>query len=318
MKPSNFPSNKWLGAATAALALTCFVQMFPTRALAAGEQRFASAEEAMNAVVAAAKAKDTNTLRSIFGPEGRGLASADTVQAADAYGTFVRRLTEKVELVRASDSKATLQLGADGWPFPIPLVKEDGHWFFDTAAGREEILNRRIGMNELGAIRVCRAYVDAQREYASEDRNDDEVLCYAQRLRSTPGKHDGLYWHAEPGEELSPFGPLIAQAKEAGYRRETKIMTEAQSPYRGYYFKILTKQGRHAPGGKYNYVINGHMIAGFAFVVWPAQWGNTGVMTFIVNQRGKVHQKNLGPKTASLVKTMQEYDPDSTWVLTKD
>lgn len=307
-----------LGTAIAVFALTSLVQVLPTRALAAGEQRFASAEEAMNAVVTAAKAKDTNTLHSIFGPERRGLASADAVQAADAFDKFVNRLTEKVELVRVSDSKVTIQLGADGWPFPIPLVKEDGRWFFDTAAGREEILNRRIGMNELGAIRVCRAYVDAQREYASEDRDDDEVLSYAQRLRSAPGKHDGLYWHAEAGEELSPFGPLIAQAKEEGYRRETKIMTDVQSPYRGYYFKILTKQGRHAPGGKYSYVINGHMIAGFAFVAWPAQWGNTGVMTFIVNQRGKVFQKNLGPKTASTAKAMQEYDPDSTWVLTKD
>jgi hypothetical protein len=318
MKLRNSSFKQVFGTAAAAIILTGFVQMLPARALAAGEQRFASAEEAMNAVVAAAKAKDTNTLRSIFGPEGRGLASADVVQAADAYSTFVNRLTEKVELVRESDSKATLQLGADGWPFPIPLVKEDGRWFFDTAAGREEILNRRIGMNELGAIRVCRAYVDAQREYASQDRNADEVLSYAQRLRSTTGQHDGLYWHAEPDEELSPLGPLIAQAREEGYRRETKIMTDVQSPYRGYYYKILTKQGRHAPGGRYNYIINGHMIAGFALVAWPAQWGNTGVMTFIVNQRGKVFQKNLGPKSASIAKAMQEYDPDSTWALTKD
>ncbi|MBI5683685.1 MAG: DUF2950 domain-containing protein [Verrucomicrobia bacterium] len=318
MKPRDFLLNRALCTTAAVIVLTGFVQALPTCALAAGEPRFASAEEAVNAVVTAAKAKDTNTLRSIFGPEGRGLASADVVQATDARDRFLRRLTEKVELVRVSDSKVTLQLGADGWPFPIPLVKEEGRWFFDTAAGREEILNRRIGMNELGAIRVCRAYVDAQREYASQDRNGDEVLCYAQQLRSTPGKRDGLYWRAEPEEELSPFGPLIAQAKEEGYRRETKIMTEAQSPYRGYYFKILTKQGRHAPGGKYNYVINGNMIGGFAFVAWPAQWGNTGIMTFIVNQQGKVYQKNLGPKTASVVKTMQEYDPDNTWTLSKD
>lgn len=318
MKPRYNSFNQMLGTVTAIIALTGLVQMLPACALAAGEQRFATAEEAVNAVVAAAKAKDTNAMRSIFGPEGRGLASVDVVQAADAFDTFVQRLTEKAELVRESDSKMTLQLGADGWPFPIPLVKEDGRWFFDTAAGREEILNRRIGMNELGAIRVCRAYVDAQREYASEDRNADEVLCYAQRLRSTPGQHDGLYWHAEPGEELSPLGPLIAQARGEGYRRETKIMTDVQSPYRGYYYKILTKQGRHAPGGRYNYVINGHMIAGFALVAWPAQWGNTGIMTFIVNQRGKVFQKNLGPKSASVAKAMQEYDPDSTWTLTKD
>ena len=318
MKPFNLSLNRLFCATVAGLALAGLIQALPARAVAADEQRFASAEEAINAMVTAAKARDTNALHVIFGSAGHGLVSADAVQAADAYDKFVRRLTEKAELVRVSDSKVTLQLGADGWPFPIPLIKEDGRWFFDTAAGKEEILNRRIGMNELGAIGVCRAYVAAQREYASQDRDNDEVLSYAQRLRSTSGKHDGLYWHAEPGGELSPFGPLIAEAKEAGYRHETKIMTDEQLPYRGYYFKILTRQGRHAPGGKYNYVINGRMIAGFAFVAWPAQWGNTGVMTFIVNQRGKVFQKNLGPRTASVAKAMEEYDPDSSWILTKD
>ena len=318
MKPCNLSFNRLFRSAAFALAAAGLVQMLPARALAAGEQRFATTQEAIDAMVTAAKAKDTNTLHAIFGPEGHGLVSADIVQAADAYDQFVHRLTEKVELVNVSDSKATLQLGADGWPFPIPLVKEDGKWFFDTAAGKEEILSRRIGRNELGAIRVCRAYVAAQHDYASQDRDNDEVLSYAQRLRSTPGKHDGLYWHAEPGEELSPFGPLIAEAKEAGYRHETKIMADTLSPYRGYYFKILTRQGRHAPGGRYNYVINGHMIAGFAFVAWPEKWGNTGIMTFIVNQRGKVFEKNLGPKTDAFAKDMQEYDPDSTWALSKD
>ena len=317
MKPCNLSFNRLFRSAAFAIAVTGLVQMLPSRALAAGEQRFATAQEAVDAMVTAAKSKDTNTLHAIFGPEGHGMVSADVVEAAEAFDQFVHRLTEKVELVNVSDSKTTLQLGADGWPFPIPLVKEGGKWFFDTAAGKEEILSRRIGKNELDAIRVCRAYVAAQHDYASQDRDNDEVLSYAQRLRSTPGKHDGLYWHAEPGEELSPFGPLIAEAKEEGYRHETKIMTDVQSPYRGYYFKILTRQGRHAPGGKYNYVINGHMIAGFAFVAWPEKWGNTGIMTFIVNQRGKVFEKNLGPKTGAAAKAMQEYDPDSTWALSK-
>jgi Protein of unknown function (DUF2950) len=318
MKTSNLPLNRWFPSAALVVAVAGLLLALPARALAAGEQRFATTQAAIDALVAAAKAKDTNALHAIFGPEGHDLVSADVVQAADAFDQFVRRLAEKVELANVSDAKATLQLGADGWPFPIPLVKEDGKWFFDTAAGREEILNRRIGRNELAAIRVCRAYVAAQREYASQDRDNDEVLSYAQRLRSTPGKHDGLYWHAAPGEELSPFGPLIAEAKEAGYRHETKIMTDTLSPYRGYYYKILTRQGRHAPGGKYNYVINGHMIAGFAFVAWPEKWGNTGIMTFMVNQRGKVYEKNLGPRTDAAVKAMQEYDPDSTWMLSKD
>ena len=187
-----------------------------------------------------------------------------------------------------SDSNLTLEIGADGWPFPIPLVKQGGQWFFDTAAGREEILNRRIGMDELGAIAVCRAYVDAQREYAGQDRMGDGVLAYAQFLRSTPGTHDGLFWPAKPDEELSPLGPLVAAARVEGYHRTAKMLNDEQAPYHGYYFKILTRQGKHAPGGKYDYIINGRMIAGFALVAWPAEWGNTGVMTFIVNQQGKI------------------------------
>jgi hypothetical protein len=166
----------------------------------------------------------------------------------------------------------------------------------------------------LGAINVCETYVTAQREYAGRDRNGEGVLEYAQNLRSTPGKHDGLYWPARnPTDEMSPFGPLIAEAREEGYHRRTGMMTENPTPYHGYYFKILTRQGKHAPAGKYNYIINGHMIAGYALVAWPAEWGNSGVMTFIVNQEGKVYQKNLGPKTDKLAKAMTTYDPDNTW-----
>ncbi|MDB6020194.1 MAG: hypothetical protein JWQ04_51, partial [Pedosphaera sp.] len=236
-------------------------------------------------------------------------------QASEGFNLFVKRLTEKAELKRESDSKEMLEIGTEGWPFPIPLVKQDGHWFFDTEAGREEILNRRIGADELGAINVCHAYVDAQREYSGKDRNNDEVLEYAQHLRSTPGTHDGLYWPVRnEHDEISPLGPLIAQAREEGYHRRTGMMTEDHpAPYHGYYFKILTRQGSHAPGGKYSYIINGHMIGGFALVAWPAEWGNTGVMTFIVNQRGKVLQKNLGPKTANIARALTTYDPDSTW-----
>jgi hypothetical protein len=157
--------------------------------------------------------------------------------------------------------------------------------------------------------------VQAQREYASEDRNSDEVLEYAKHLRSTPGAHDGLYWSTRTGDELSPLGPLVAQAHSEGYRKQTRILTDEQSPYHGYYFKILTQQDKHAPGGKYSYIINGHMIAGFALVAWPAEWGNTGVMTLVVNQRGKVYQKNLGPKTSSIAQAMTTYNPDGTWTL---
>jgi hypothetical protein len=301
------------------VVLIAFTLVLSSSLYAADEQRFTSPDEAIKALTSAASAKDTNALHAIFGPEARELVSPDVVQATNESARFVRRLTEKIELVRQMDTNAVLQLGADGWPFPIPLVKQaDGRWFFDTLAGKEEILNRRIGRNEIGAIRVCRAYVDAQREYAGEDRNGDGVLEYAQHLRSSPGKHDGLYWPMRDGDEISPLGPLVAQARGEGYRRDTKILTEQQSPYHGYLFKILTRQGKHAPVGKYNYIINGHMIGGFALVAWPDEWGNSGVMTFVVNQQGKVYQKNLGPKTGSIASAMTIYDPDDTWSLAKN
>ena len=280
-----------LGAVFLALAL-------PVRALAADEQTFASPQDAVNALVTAATNHDTNALHAIFGPAGQDLISPDAVQATEGFNLFVQHLTEKTQLVTNSDTNVTLEIGADGWPFPIPLVKQDGQWFFDTAAGKQEILARRIGRDELGAIGVCNAYVAAQREYAGEDRLGDGVLAYAQFLRSTPGTHDGLFWPAKSGEDLSPLGPFVAQARVEGYQRTAKMLNDEQAPYHGYYFKILTRQGKHAPGGKYDYIINGRMIAGFALVAWPAEWGNTGVMTFIVNQQGKVYQKNLGPKTA--------------------
>jgi hypothetical protein len=241
------------------------------------------------------------------------LISPDLVQATGEYQLFVQHLTEKIQLINHSDSNATLALGADGWPFPIPLVKQNGRWWFDTAAGSEEILDRRIGRDEMGAIAVCQAYVAAQREYAGQDRVGDGVLGYAQFLRSTPGRHDGLFWPAQPGEELSPLGPLIAQARVEGYHHSASMLNDELAPYHGYYFRILTRQGKHAPGGRYNYVINGRMIAGFALVAWPAVWGNTGVMTFVVNQQGQVYQKNLGPKTAQLAKNITTYDPDDSW-----
>ncbi len=290
----------------------------PRQILAAQEERFATPEEAVKALTAATGTKDANALEAIFGPELRGLVSVDAVQASNRFVIFARRVSEKVAMARESGDRVILDIGNDAWPFPIPLARRDGQWSFDTAAGREEILNRRIGMNELGTIRVCQAYVEAQREYAGKERNGDGVLQYAQHLRSAPGKHDGLYWHAEEGDEASPFGPLIAEARGEGYRKESKIMTGDQRPYHGYYFKMLTRQGPDAAGGKYNYIINGRMIAGFALVAWPAQWGNSGIMTFIVNQQGKVHEKNLGAKTAKIAAAMTTYEPDPSWKLTRE
>ncbi|MDB6032645.1 MAG: hypothetical protein JWM16_2983 [Verrucomicrobiales bacterium] len=297
----------------AAVVVTGLLAQFPSSAWAEGEKRFGSAEEAVQALAAAAKAKDTNALQAVFGPVSRELISPDIVQASEEREGFIQRLNEKIDLEKSSENRAVLNLGADRWLFPIPLVKAGGAWFFDTEAGREEILNRRVGRNELGAIGVCRQYVEAQREYASRDRNSDQVLEYAMHLRSAPGTHDGLFWPVREGDEVSPFGPLIAQARVEGYRRENKALMEETSPYRGYFFKILNRQGKHAPGGKYDYVINGHMIAGFALVAWPAEYGNSGVKTFIVNQQGAVYEKDLGPKTATTAKAMTVYDPDSSW-----
>lgn len=294
------------------------ILILPPHLLGQVERRFDSPDQAVSALKQAITAHDTNALHLIFGPAGHELVSADIVEAATEREILAQRLAEKVQIVPESDSRQVLKLGADGWSFPIPLEKADSQWFFDTEAGKDEILNRRIGANELGAIAVCRAYVEAQREYASKDRNGDDVLEYAQHLRSTPGTHDGLYWPSRNGGEESPLGPLVAQARLEGYRHKTRILTEEETPYHGYYFQILTRQGKHPPGGKYNYVINGHLIGGFALVAWPAQWANTGVMTFVVNQQGKVYQKNLGPKTARLAPALRAYDPDDSWSLTRE
>ena len=314
MKPGRLSRLRRIWTFMPGVGAVLFALALPPRTLAVDEQKFASPQDAANALVVAATNHDTNAMHAIFGPAGQELVSPDVVQATEGFRMFVQHLKEKTQLVTNSDSNVTLEIGADGWPFPIPLVKQkDGQWFFDTAAGRQEILNRRVGRDEMGAIDVCNAYVEAQREYAGEDRMGDGVLAYAQFLRSTPGTRDGLFWPTNSGGELSPLGPLVAQARVEGYHRTAKMLNDEQAPYHGYYFKILTRQGKHAPGGKYNYIINDRMIAGFALVAWPAEWGNTGVMTFIVNQQGKVFQKNLGPRTAKIARGMAAYDPDGTW-----
>ena len=301
----------WHRALMAALGLGLAL---PVCAAAVEEQTFDSPNEAVSALVTAAQNDDTNAIHLIFGPAGHELISPDVVQATDEFKMFKERLAELTRLIPNSDSNATLELGVDGWPFPIPLVKQGAQWHFDSAAGKDEIFARRIGRDEMGAIDVCNAYVEAQREYASQDRMGDGVLTYAQFLRSASGTHDGLFWPTnQPGEELSPLGPLIAQACVEGYHRAAKMLNDEQAPYHGYYVKILTGQGKHAPCGKFKYLINGRMIAGFALVAWPAEWGDTGVMTFVVNQQGKVYQKNLGSNTAKIAKAMTLYDPDDTW-----
>jgi hypothetical protein len=217
--------------------------------------------------------------------------------------------------VDTAGDKASLAIGREKWPFPIPVARgSDGKWRFDTAAGVEEFLNRRVGENELSTIETLLGLVEAQREYASVDWTGDDILQFAARLVSSPGKLDGLYWPATEGAPVSPLGPLVAQAQAKGYSTEKKT-GGAPTPYLGYFYKPLTGQGAAAPGGRYSYLINGRLLAGFAYVAYPAAWGKSGVMTFIVNQRGRVYQKNIGSKTGSEAAAMTVYNPDNTWTL---
>ena len=279
---------------------------------------FATPEDALTALAAAVKAKDTNALQGIFGPALADIRNPDRVQAANNLQTFAAAFEANNRLVPESDSRCVLEVGEHSWPFPIPLVKRDGKWIFDTEAGEQEILNRRIGKNELETLQTMRAYVAAQREYASRDRDGSQVLKYAQRLFSSPGAKDGLYWPPDLEGEISPLGPLVATAHGEGYAGRSEDASRGPEPFHGYYFKILTRQGKHAPGGKYDYIINGNMIGGFAMVAWPAEYGNSGIMTFIVNQQGRVYQKDLGLKTSKLAPAMTRYDPDPTWQLSPD
>jgi hypothetical protein len=282
-------------------------------------QTFATPEEAVAALAAATSAQDTNALRVLFGSTAADLQNPDHVQAANDLIEFTTAFSQAHRIVHKSDSKCVLYIGENSWPFPIPIVKKDGQWFFDAEAGKDELLTRRIGDNELSTLAAVRAYVEAQREYASKDRDGDEVLEYAQKIRSTPGTKDGLYWPPDLDGEISPLGPHAAQAQAQGYFRSASREEGAQpEPFHGYFFKILTRQGKSAPGGKYSYITNGNMIGGFALVAWPAEYGKTGIMTFIVNQQGRVYQKDLGPKTAKTAAALKSYDPDKTWTISPD
>jgi hypothetical protein len=279
------------------------------RPAAVSPRRFRTAGEAVQALVGALRAGDTTALLGILGSEGRTLVvSGDPVADRRSREAFVRAYDAAHTLV-ASGETTVLRIGDDDWPFPIPLVDDGGRWRFDAPQGREEIIARRVGRNELATIQTCLAYVDAQREYYAEDRNGDGILEYAQDFASTPGARDGLYWPARPGEPLSPLGDLVARARAEGYRRREGGPT----PYHGYLYRILTGQGPGAPDGAYEYTVRGHMIAGFALVALPAQYGVSGVMTFIVSHDGVVYQKDLGPATQNLALAMQKFDPDATW-----
>jgi hypothetical protein len=281
------------------------------------QKSFASPEEAVNVLVATVKADDKKELLSVLGQGGKDLISSGD-EAADKLGRekFLKAYNEMNRLDKVSADKMVLHIGKDDWSLPIPIVKKNNTWVFDTKAGKEEILNRRIGRNELNVIEVIDAYVDAQCEYASTDRNGDGVKQFAQKIISTEGKHNGLYWEAKEGEEKSPLGPFVAQAAREGYANRVDGIT--LSPYHGYYYRILKGQGKYATGGAYDYVVKGKMILGYALIAYPAQYGNSGIMTFIVNQEGVIYEKNLGKNTASIAKAIKKFNPDKTWRKVKD
>lgn len=271
---------------------------------------FSSAEEAVKAAVAAARNNDDKEMLAIFGTQAKEiLFSGDAVADKQRRAQFLAAYDERNRLATEGENKILI-VGKQDWPFPIPIVKKGDSWVFDTAKGKEEILNRRIGENELFTIQVCLAIVDAQREYAMKDRDRNGLLEYAQKFVSDSGKKNGLYWDTKQGEPESPLGPIMSQARSTGYNLKASA---TPSPYHGYYYRILTAQGKAAPGGAYSYLVKGKMIGGFAVVAYPAEYGNSGVMTFIVNHEGKVFQKNLGTNTAAIAKSMKEYNPDSTW-----
>jgi hypothetical protein len=286
----------------------------PAFGAAVKQQTFASAEEGVKALMEAVKKNDTNAMLAILGPEAKSLIeSGDQVSDRAAGERFVKSYEESNKLVKSGDTKAILEVGKDAWPFPIPLVKESAGWRFDTQEGKEEIINRRIGRNELDVIQVCLALVDAEREYYQRDPDGDKLLQYAQKFISTKGKRDGLYWETKPDEQPSPLGPLIARARGEGY----KGAGGKPVPYHGYYYKLLTGQGKDAPGGAYDYLVRGKMMGGFGVVAYPAQYGSSGIMTFIVNHDGVVYQKDLGTKTASIAQSMTKFNPDKTWTAVK-
>lgn len=278
----------------------------------AQQKTFKSSEEAVKNLIDAVKADDTKELLAIFGSAAKELISSGD-EVADKAGRerFVKSYEEMNKLVNESDKKVILHVGNEDWPLPIPLIKKGEKWFFDAKAGKEEILNRRIGRNELNTIQTCLAYVDAQREYALKDWDGDGLFEYAQKFVSTPGKKDGLYWEAKEGEEQSPLGPLVAKAVKAGYT--LRKSGEKPKPYQGYFYKILKAQGKNAPGGEYDYMVRGKMIGGFALVAYPAQYGNSGVMIFMVNHDGAVYQKDLGRETEKIASAMKKFNPDNTW-----
>jgi hypothetical protein len=283
--------------------------------LAMSPRVFASPAAATNELVRAAKAHDWQAIRAMFGPEVTNLLTGDSTLDEKHIEEFANDLGERCDPVPAGNDKVNLEIGRDRWPFPIPLIHTNGAWLFDTIAGEEEIVNRHIGRDEYYAIGVCRVYVKAQREYAQRFAGTRGTPKYAQRLKSSPGRMDGLYWPAKTNATPSPLSSFVAEASLEGYDWRSG---KGPRPFHGYCFKILTWQGPAAPGGKMNYVRDGEMTGGFALVAYPVRWGASGIMTFVVNQDGVVYQRSLGEKTARIAAAMKQYNPDSRWAVVQE
>jgi Protein of unknown function (DUF2950) len=308
----------WAQARSTATRLALFgavVGLLSLPALATEPKTFATPEEAAQALLDAAASDDLTAIWGVLGDEIRDeLTNDDAAQERENRRRIVAAAKEVLQL-RADDANTRVMvIGKEAWPIPFPIVKGDKGWYFDVAAGADEIIDRRVGANELATISNLQAYVDAQVQYADADRDGDDVLEYAQKVNSSPGKKDGLYWEAAAGstDEASPFGPFVAE--KAAYLSDH----EAGDPFMGYYYRIITRQGENAPGGRYDYVINGNMIGGFAMIAWPADYGDSGIMTFIVNQNGRVYQKDLGETTEVGAAAIQDYNPETSWSEVKE
>ena len=296
----------------AAAVLTSALGVSTLATSAETQRTFASPEEAVRALADAVKAENLDAVLEIFGPDGRDLAdSSDAATARGNRQVFTAAFAEGWRLEDKDSKHKVLVIGNEDWPFPVPLVNEGNRWRFDTAAGKEEVLDRRIGRNELAVIQICHAYVNAQGRYAQQSHDGKRAGLYATKFRSDPGRQDGLFWPAAHGEKRSPLGDLVAEAAVEG--RSMEENRPSPMPFHGYYFKILTAQGAGAPGGAKSFVVKGDMSGGFALVAWPAQYGVTGVMTFVVNQDGAVRQKDLGPGTATAAGAMTRFNPDASW-----
>ena len=299
-----------LGSVLALLVVMMFQGVaYAARPMLPPQETFETPEKAVEALVKALRENNMVNLYTVFGPGSVALiSSGDKVDDQKSRAEFIRLYDEKNRLEMVGETKVILHVGNDDWPFPIPLVKAGKNWHFDTKQGKDEILSRRIGRNELDTIQTCLAIVDAEREYVTMDRDSNGLMEYAQKFFSTSGMKDGLYWEVAPGEKPSPLGPLVAIAQSEGYRKGEK-----PTPYNGYFFRILSAQGKDAHGGAYSYLVHGKMIGGFALVAYPAVYGASGVKTFIVNHEGVLYEKDLGPQTVKKAKSMKAFNPDKTW-----